>query len=287
MQLPRRRQPERELIAPALGASFAIREFRPSHWPLRWHCHAELELTLIERGRGLRHVGDSVRPFVEGDLCLLGPDLPHSWTSPPTPGRTKHALVAQFPERLVAGLSEGRALAGLIERARRGLAFHGDARAEGAERLRRIAATASPLDRLGQLLSLLARLAASDDAEPLALAAATAPRRGEARVAAALALVHQRALAGADQAAIAAAVGMSPAAFSRFVRRHLGRTYLAYRAELRIAAACQALAESTRPVLDIALAAGFDNLSTFNRQFRGLKGITPSAYRRLAGGAAR
>ena len=80
---------------------------------------------------------------------------------------------------------------------------------------------------------------------------------------------------------------MSPAAFSRFVRRHLGKTYVADRTELRIAEACRALAETTRPVLAIALEAGFHNLSTFNRQFRQLKAVAPTADRRLATAALR
>ena len=284
MKIPRRRSPTRELVTPDLGGSFALKEARPSHWPFAWHCHPEIELTLIERGRGLRHVGDSVQEFAEGDLCLLGPDLPHTWSSQPTPGRAQHSLVVQFSEQLAAGLPESRALGDLLGRARRGLVFAGTTRRSAAERLRRLAATRSPLDRLGQLLSLLALLAASDEAQPLALTATSAPRRADARVAASLALVHQRAALGREQATAAAAVGMSPAAFSRFVRRHLGKTYVAYRAELRIGEACRALAETARPVLAIALDAGFHNLSTFNRQFRQLKGIAPNAYRRIAAG---
>ena len=91
----------------------------------------------------------------------------------------------------------------------------------------------------------------------MALAALAPPRRSDVRVANALSSVHQRATLGRDQAAAAAAVGMSPAAFSRFVRRHLGKTYVAYRTELRIAEACRALAETTRRVLAVALKAGF------------------------------
>ena len=106
MKIPRRRSPTRELVHPDLGGSFALKEARPSHWPFAWHCHPEIELTLIERGRGLRHVGDSVQEFAEGDLCLLGPDLPHTWSSQPTLISTrKRVWMAAFNSASLIGVA--------------------------------------------------------------------------------------------------------------------------------------------------------------------------------------
>ena len=47
------------------------------------HRHHHLELTWVERGEGLRQVGDHTAPFAAGDLVLLGPDLPHTWLTHP------------------------------------------------------------------------------------------------------------------------------------------------------------------------------------------------------------
>ena len=43
------------------------------------HRHDEAELTWVRRGRGVRLVGDSAEPFADGDLVLLGPQVPPLW----------------------------------------------------------------------------------------------------------------------------------------------------------------------------------------------------------------
>ena len=79
---------------------------------------------------------------------------------------------------------------------------------------------------------------------------------------------------------LAAMIGMSPQAFSRFFRRSVGKTFAAYAAEWRVGLACRALLETDADVLSVSLESGFDNLSNFNRQFKRLVGVTPTEYRR-------
>ena len=97
-----------------------------------------------------------------------------------------------------------------------------------------------------------------------------------------LILVHER---GHSLKEVAELLGMTPSAFSRFFRRATGRTFVDYLGALRIAHACELLVETDLPVLQISLAAGFNNLSNFNRRFRRLKGMTPGEYRRQVASA--
>jgi AraC-like DNA-binding protein len=57
---------------------------------------------------------------------------------------------------------------------------------------------------------------------------------------------------------------------------------------LRINLACQLLmSQETLPITDICFAAGYNNLSNFNRQFLALKGMPPSRFRTLLAENAR
>ena len=78
---------------------------------------------------------------------------------------------------------------------------------------------------------------------------------------------------------MAAIAGMSKYHFLRVFRRLTGVTPHRYLISVRLRRAALALASSQLPVVEIALDAGFGDLSTFNRRFRTTFGLTPTQYR--------
>jgi AraC-like DNA-binding protein len=80
---------------------------------------------------------------------------------------------------------------------------------------------------------------------------------------------------------MAAAAAMSKYHFLRVFRRLTGMTPHQYLISARLRRAALALASSRRPVLQVALEAGFGDLSTFNSRFRATFGLTPTQYRAL------
>jgi AraC-like DNA-binding protein len=75
-------------------------------------------------------------------------------------------------------------------------------------------------------------------------------------------------------------VAMSPYHFLRTFRCVVGMTPHQFILRTRLQRAAVQLRRSSQPVLDVALDAGFGDLSTFNRRFHRTIGMTPGAYRR-------
>ena len=60
-----------------LNSSFTARLNRFPNFLKLWHYHSELELILIVKSKGTKFIGDSVLKFDEGEVLLLGENLPH------------------------------------------------------------------------------------------------------------------------------------------------------------------------------------------------------------------
>ena len=69
--------------------------------------------------------------------------------------------------------------------------------------------------------------------------------------------------------------------FSRLFKKKTGVGFKQYLIRCRVAEAKRLLEQTDRKIARIALDAGFGELSTFNRKFRSITGVRPSAYRKL------
>jgi AraC family transcriptional regulator len=84
---------------------------------------------------------------------------------------------------------------------------------------------------------------------------------------------------------LAGAARVHPVSLARAFRRHFGVSVTGYRSRVRLRRATDLLASGTLSISSAAHAAGFADHAHFCRTFRSLTGVTPSAYRRLAGHA--
>jgi AraC family transcriptional regulator of adaptative response / DNA-3-methyladenine glycosylase II len=87
----------------------------------------------------------------------------------------------------------------------------------------------------------------------------------------------------ADVDALVAASGVGSSKLHELFRRHFHATPAQLLSRARVAAAQRLLAETGRPVTDIAFEVGYEGLSTFNDNFRRAAAMSPLEYRRLLG----
>ncbi len=267
--------------------SFVWLERRLARFDAPWHFHPEIELTLIVASHGRRFVGDSIEPFAEGDLVLLGPNLPHFWhtAGAQPPGSRAHSIVVQFREDFLGPAwwerPEFAAIHALLRRAARGIQFRGAAARSVAGVLRE-ARPRSGLPALLQLASVLGTLAGASGARPLASAAyePSLDRRSEERLARVYAHLMRNFREPVSLVQTARVAAMNPQAFSRYFKRATGRNFSAFLNGLRLDRAGELLRESSRTIADVAAESGFATLSSFNRRFRERQGSTPREYRR-------
>ncbi len=273
----------REQLTQNHGRSFlAYPVEAPEGFPFYWHFHPEYELTYILEGKGMRLVGDHLSAFAAGDLVLLGPGLPHTWTSHDAPG---NALVIQFPAAFLHPLKhypECVPIINLLARAAMGLQFPELPVDVVLQRIQSItrAEGAHALFDLFNWLSELARLPAAPLASPAYILPANETR--QQRINAVFQYIQQAYSRPLNIQEAARQIYLSKSAFCKFFKRACGKTFTDYVNEVRTAKACTLLVETDQPISAVAAACGFENLAYFNRVFLRKKEISPGQYRKLS-----
>ena len=273
---------------PPEGASWAWLDRRlDDAIPFQWHHHPEFELTLTLNSVGQRFIGDHIGEYDDGDLVLIGPNLPHTWASRDKrdPQAPHVARVMWFHPDWAAGLTallaEFRGVAELLSRAQRGLSFS-DAGAAAVRPMIDALFARPPADRLTLLIDILRRLAEDGAATPLASPIAAMPQHpaDRARIDRVLDVIHARYMEPLSLDALADVAALSPSGLHRMFVRHVHSPVSVYITRLRLGEACALLSGTARPIAHIASDVGYDSLANFNRQFKTAKQMTPRQYRR-------
>ena len=258
-------------------------------WNNPWHYHPEIEILYCVKGKGTNFIGNSIRTIEEGELLLLGKNLPHTRQRDAryyqeNRSEKPESVVIQFRDDFLGEhffeLREFSNIHKLLQRAKVGLKFYGSTLETVAPKLKGIKAL-NATSAILELLSILDMLARSDEFEFLNATnyVSDAHEKYSQKINKVYHFTIEHFREPISLAQVASLTNHSPAAFCRYFKTRTRKSYFEYLTEIRNAYACERLMEGNLDVTQVCFACGFNNLSNFHKQFKKVMGLTPSEYR--------
>jgi len=250
------------------------------------HSHRNFELNYIASGSGKRIVGNSITGYVNGDLVLLGPNIPHCWEVLETePGVVAECIVTHFNENLIGSdffnIPELEKIANLLKKANCGIWFKGKKTEKVGYSLKKMV-TLEGLERYIELLKVFHLLLQIEDCEILALPSLL-PNSFETdqdQINKIYEYVFNNIQTGITLKKASELVFKEPGSFCRYFKKKTNQTFMDYVKNVRIGLAAKLLTETDKQISQICYECGYNNLANFNHYFRVLMKKTPSEYRK-------
>jgi AraC-like DNA-binding protein len=273
---------QKEAVLPDPGQSFKL--FTPS---LRnyffWHYHPEYELVYVEAVAGIRHVGQHISSFMDSDLVLIGPNVPHLNFDYGIETEYRQ-IVVQLKENFLGDAfqqtPEFTKVRDLFERAHLGLSFGGETKKVVAQKLRHMQAL-SFFEQLISLLEVFQLLATSNEVTQLNDQDTSIKLflDDKIRMGAVYKYIHANYDKAPDVNVVAASVHLSTAAFCRYFKKETKMTFTDFVNQYRITQARTLLLKDMN-VSEVCYEVGFDSLSYFTKLFKKLTGENPSVFKK-------
>ena len=281
------RKPALEKISPVFGSSFSVKHYdepSPNIKSPFWHFHPEIELVFVKGGSGKRHIGHHLSYYQDGDLVLIGSMLPHTGFTNRLTGNESETIIQFSMDFLSENFFQSHEMQDilkLLERARAGIAFHGQAKWDIGGRMERLV-TMDKFSKLIELLCLLQDMAWTEEYTILNAQGLTLEVESSDNDRINLIYDHVRAHfqrpIPLDE--IASLANMTVPAFCRYFKKLSGKTFTKFVNEFRIVHACKLLTEQPSSITNICFESGFNNFSNFSRFFKDITGKSPSGYRK-------
>ena len=235
-------------------------------------------------------VGDHIGYFKEGDLVVMGPMLPHVWVNDPEyleEGSTLEAdaivihFVADFLGEKFLQIPEMERLNNVLELSKRGLHIKG-ATSEKIGTLMKQLLNRNGMQRLVTLFTIFEILSATSEYEVLASPGYVqhTHQKSSDRFSKVTEYIMRNFDREITLPEAASAANMAVTTFCNFFKTHYRMTFVEYLNVVRVGHACKLLGDKNKTIVGVAYECGFNNLANFNRQFKKLKKMPPSEYRK-------
>lgn len=277
-------EPIYENIQPNIGSSFYIHNLSPGCCEPLWHIHPEYELVYVHSGYAEHHIGKSAFTYTNGDLLLIGSNVPHSNLGNQN-GKDNFEVVLQMSTDLVEQhlpmFPEFKSLKRLFEMSMHGMSFGEPVKTKAGELLTQMVSE-KPFERLLTLLEVLNFLANTKEYKLINKDAVDLEIQSNdyERLSIVNDFVAKNYFRCINLSEVAALTGLTVTSFSRFFKKVTGRTFVGFLNEYRIQKACALLANKNTSITDVMEQSGFVEPSHFSRIFKRYTAYTPRDYRK-------
>ncbi|WP_152287375.1 AraC family transcriptional regulator [Flavicella marina] len=246
-----------------------------------WHVHPELELIYIVQSKGTKFIGDFVGDYEQGELVLLGGNLPHFWRNTHSDEDLCESIVIQWSSDAFAQRPELTKVFDLLKKANKGILFSKST----ARKLKQDLMEILSLDKQEKYVRLLKVLIFLSKEKGSSLSQNSFDDltvvNEQNRIVKIHNYVEKHFQERISLLQIANVVGMSEQSFSRFYSKLMGRPFFTYLNEYRINMATRMLVETDKTVSEIGYSCGYESLSFFYKQFKKVQNVTPYKYRKI------
>lgn len=283
-------RPQLLIIPKGPNQSFGLRHDIVPYFFNKWHYHTELELIHIVKGGGTQFIGDHISRFSNGDILLIGSNLPHYWRCDENyfqdiPELVAEAKVVHFMQNFwgvdFLALPENVGISILLKKSQRGILITGKTSEQIKPLLDKMLAAIGTF-RIALLLEILEIIAISQDIT--LLSSSTFQNSYNKSETERLNDIYNYTMSNFKQKIsleeIASISCLSVNSFCRYFKSQTRKTYSQFLIEIRIGHACKLLIENRLTVSKICVESGFNNFSNFNRYFKIISGLSPLEYKK-------
>ncbi|WP_317196339.1 AraC family transcriptional regulator [Salegentibacter tibetensis] len=272
-------KPSFEKVDPSFGSSFSFKSFNHEHLNKNhtfWHYHPEIELVYVNGGSGKRQIGSHVSYYQQGDLILIGANLPHCGFTDSLTDNDRETVIQFNPDFLGKNfweIPEMKNVRVLLERAKNGIVFHGEDKNLIGDKIEAL----NSLTNYKRLLGLLDILNMLENAKDFTLLNAEGfvldtELEDNNRINLIFNFVKNEFKRNIALEEIAGVVSMTVPAFCRYFKKTTGKTFVQFVNEYRLVHAAKLPHEKQISITDVCFESGFNNFSHFNKQFKKFTG---------------
>ena len=246
------------------------------------HQHQEIQISLIKKGEGTFIIGDHVGEFNEGDIFVIGENLPHVFNSDESIKKVHMIslffMKSAYGERFFA-MPEFKDLDSFFSNSTLGFKLD-----PPSNEVSDLIQTLPHISKLQLFITFFEMLRSMNQHNITTFSSAIHTKVYGEEEGNRMRNIFGYTLDRFDKRIslneIAQIANMTPNAFCRYFKQRTNKTYVNFLLDIRIGNACKLLTKKTDlSIAEISYKSGFNNLTNFNRKFKTIKGMTPSEFR--------